>query len=88
MFFSSIKGINRLISKGMSNIYLELIIEKNRFTQNFDFLSLKNLFPNQFLERSVFGAAVIILYNFIQQSLNSGSNSARSVWEIRNGEDL
>ena len=88
MFFSSIKGINRLISKGMSNIYLELVIEKNRFSQNFDFLSLKNLSPNQFLERSVFGAAVIILYNFIQQSLNLGSNPARGVWEIRDGEDL
>ena len=31
MFFSSIKGINRLISKGMSNIYLELTIEKKWF---------------------------------------------------------
>ena len=28
MFFSSIKGMNGLISKGMSNIYLEVIIEK------------------------------------------------------------
>ena len=27
MFFSSIKGINRLISKGMSNIYLKATIE-------------------------------------------------------------
>ena len=29
MFFSSIKEISRLISKGMSNIYLKAIIEKN-----------------------------------------------------------
>ena len=29
VFFSSIKGINRLISKGMSNIYLKVTIEKN-----------------------------------------------------------
>ena len=29
MFFSSIKRINRLISKGMSNIYLKVTVEKN-----------------------------------------------------------
>ena len=29
MFFSSIKEINRLTSKGMSNIYLKVTIEKN-----------------------------------------------------------
>ena len=28
MFFNSIKEINRLLSKGMSNIYLKLTIEK------------------------------------------------------------
>ena len=28
-FFNSIKKINRLISKGMSNIYLKVTIEKN-----------------------------------------------------------
>ena len=49
MFFSSIKGINRLISKGMSNIYLKVTIEKNWRSQNFNFLSLKNLSPGQFL---------------------------------------
>ena len=27
--FSSIKEINRLVSKGMSNIYLKVTIEKN-----------------------------------------------------------
>ena len=52
MFFSSIKGMNRLISKEMSNIYLKLTIEKNWRSQNFDFLSLKNLSPGQFLEGS------------------------------------
>ena len=45
MFFSSIKGINILISKGMSNTYLKVTIEKNWRSQNFDFLSLKNLSP-------------------------------------------
>ena len=43
MFFSSIKEINMLISKGMSNIYLKVTIEKNWCSQNFDFLSLKSL---------------------------------------------
>ena len=49
MLFSSIKGINRLISKGMSNIYLQVTIEKNGRSQNIDFLSLKNLSLVQFL---------------------------------------
>ena len=35
------KGINRLLSKGMSNIYVQVTIEKNWHSQNFDFLSLK-----------------------------------------------
>ena len=42
------KEINSLISK-MSNIYLEVTIEKKRGTQNFDFVSLKSSFPGQFL---------------------------------------
>ena len=41
MFFSSIKGINRLISKGMSSIYLKVTVEKICRSQNLDFLSLK-----------------------------------------------
>ena len=41
MFFSSIKGINRLISKRMSNIYLKNTIQKN-----------ENLTPGQFLDSS------------------------------------
>ena len=49
MFFSSIKEINRLISKGMSNIYLKVTIEKNWHFQNFDFLNLKNSSPGKFL---------------------------------------
>ena len=54
MFFSSVKEIirlrkelNRLLRKGMSNIYLKVIIEKGLGSQNFDFLSLKNLSPGQ-----------------------------------------
>ena len=40
------KEINRLLSKGMSNICLKVTItEKKWRTQNFDFLSLKKLSP-------------------------------------------
>ena len=55
MFFNSIKEINmlrkeinKLLSKGMSNVYLNVIIEKNWHSQNSDFLSLNNLSPGQF----------------------------------------
>ena len=48
-FFSSIKEENRLVSKGMSNIYFKATIAKNLRSQNFDFLSLKNSSPGQFL---------------------------------------
>ena len=41
MFFSPSKRINRLISKGMSNIDAKATIEKNWRSQNFDFLSFK-----------------------------------------------
>ena len=46
------KEINRLISKGMSNIYLKVTVKKNWLSQNSDFLSLRNLSPGQFLESS------------------------------------
>ena len=49
MFFSSIKGIKRLISKGMSNIYLKVIIEKLTFS-NFRLSKFK-----KFVAKSVFG---------------------------------
>ena len=41
MFFSSIKGINRLISKGMSNIYLQekRMSSKHRFSKFKKFVS-------------------------------------------------
>ena len=51
MFFSTIK-VNKLISKGMLNIYLQVTIEENLRSQNFDFLILKNLSPGQFLGSS------------------------------------
>ena len=50
MFFSSpIKQII-MLSKGISNIYLKVTIEKAWHIQNFDFLGLKNLWPCQFWE--------------------------------------
>ena len=48
MFLSSIKGINRLISKVISNIYLKVTVEKNWCSQNFDLVSFKNLSLGQF----------------------------------------
>ena len=36
----------------MSNIYWKVTIEKNRHSQNFDFLSLKKLSPGKFLGSS------------------------------------
>ena len=49
MFFILVKETNSLISKGMSNINLKVTIEKDCYSQNFDFLSLKNLSADQFL---------------------------------------
>ena len=52
MLFSSIKELNSLISKGMSNTYLKNTIEKKWYTHNFDFLSLKSSSLGQFWEVS------------------------------------
>ena len=59
MFFNSVKDINRLrtktnrlLSKGMSNIYSKVTIQKNWPTENFDFRSLKSSSPGQFLGSS------------------------------------
>ena len=50
---SLLKEINRLLSKGMSNIYLEVTIETSkRHTQNFDFLCLISSSPGQLLGNS------------------------------------
>ena len=48
MFFSSINETNRLWSKEITDIYLNVTIEKNWRSQNIDFLSLKNPSPGQF----------------------------------------
>ena len=57
MFFTTVKEINRLrkemnrlLSKGMSNVYLKVTIERNWRSQNFDFIY--NF--NKFIMRSVF----------------------------------
>ena len=41
--------MNSLLNKRMPNIYLKVTIEKNCCSQNFYFLSLKNLWPGQIL---------------------------------------
>ena len=48
MFFSLVKEINKLISKGIIVLISKLTIVRNWRSQNFDFLSLKNLSPDQF----------------------------------------
>ena len=57
VFFNSIQEthrfrteINRLLSKGISNICLKVSIEKKGPTQNFDILSLKISSPSVFGE--------------------------------------
>ena len=73
--FNSIKEINRLrkeinslLSKGMSNIYLKVTIQKSNYyyyyyySQNFDFLNLKNLSSGKF-----FGSSNSRRYNRILQ---------------------
>ena len=56
MFFNSVKEINRLrkeinrlLSKGMSNIYWKVTIESKWGSLNSNFLSLKNLSPGALL---------------------------------------
>ena len=78
MFFSSIKEINkllkeinRLLSKGMSNIYLKVSIEKWWRTQNFDFLSLKGSSPKPVSEE----LQLIEFSNFLLQFRNQRSGS-------------
>ena len=58
-FFNSIKEINRLrketnrlLNKGMSNIYLKVTIEKEWHAQNFDLSSLTKPSPGQSLGSS------------------------------------
>ena len=74
MFFNSVNEINRLLSKEMSNIYLKVTIEeKNWRSQNFDFLSLKNLSSCQFWGAPTH-ADIIEFYTFLLQFKNQ-------VWE-------
>ena len=66
MFFSSIKEINRLLSKGISNMYLKVTLERKSCTQKFNFLKFtKFLIFSKFVCSSVFGEL-----QFRQISLN------------------
>ena len=59
MFFSSVKEMNPLLGKGMSNIYLKITVGKKRCSQNFDFPFKK------FVSTSVFGELQLIqILNF------------------------
>ena len=60
------KEINRLRSKGMSNIYLKATAEKSWRSQHFEFLSLKNLSPVQ-----SWGSSNSRIYNLILKPLVS-----------------
>ena len=62
IFFSSIKEMNKLLSNGMSNIYIEVLIEKKCRTKNIDFLSLKSSPPRQ-LTQSQFSTFLLQLSN-------------------------
>ena len=71
MLFNSVKETNRLreetnslLSKGMSNIYLKVTIQKKWHSQNLDFLNLKNLSWGKF-----FGSSNSRRYNWILQLL-------------------
>ena len=67
--------MNRLLSKEMSNIYLEVTIEeKNRRSQNFDFLDLENLSPCQFWPAPVH-KDIIELQNLLLQLKRRRSGS-------------
>ena len=52
MCVSLMKEMNRLTSKIVSSIYLRVTIKKSGRPQSFDFLSLENKFPGQFLVSS------------------------------------
>ena len=49
LLFDGFNGCSLAISKGMSNIYLKVTIEKKWCSESFDFLCSKNLSPGQFL---------------------------------------
>ena len=72
MFFSSVKEIKRLISKGISSIYSKITIEKNWLQ------SLKKFSPGQVLGSSN-SVSIIEFWHFFLQLKNqrSGSKSLR-----------
>ena len=59
----------------MSSIYLNFSIEKNWRSQNFEFLSSRNLSPSQFMERAPIHADIIEFQNFLLQLKNQRSGS-------------
>ena len=78
---SSVKGINRLISKGMSNIYLKVTNDKN-YSRSHYYAQLENA-----LQKHFFAYSALIMdtlkkstgrfFNFSAQSQNFTGGSAR-----------
>ena len=77
--FSLIKETNRLLSTGMSNIYLKVTIEKKWPTQNFDFLSLKSSSSGQLLGSSNWRRYITEFSNLLLQ-LKIKRSVSKSVW--------
>ena len=82
MFFSSIKEINRLlkeidrlISKGMSNIYFKVAIEIKAMYSILQFSKLKSSSPGQFFGGAPSHADIIKFSNFLLQLINQRSGS-------------
>ena len=67
-----------MISKGMSNNFLEVTIEKKWHTQNFDFLSFKSSYPGQFLGSSNY--ADIMNFQTFCCNLKTRGLGANCVW--------
>ena len=85
------KEINRLLSKGITNIYLKNTIEKKKPTQNFVFKSLKRLSPVSFCGVPTH-ADITELSDFLLQLQNQRSGSktlhALSIIFIWKGNDV
>ena len=75
----------------MSSNCLKVTIEKNWCSQNFDFVSLKNLSPDQFLESSNFHRYFERNYHvlksksafiLLEKNINFKKNETKSKWKI------
>ena len=86
MFFSSVKEINRslkdmnrLLSRGMSNIYLKVTIEKIWHTQNFNFLSVKSSSP---VSGDLQLTQISLKYQIFLFQLKNQRSGSKRVWVL------